>query len=92
MAAIPSIQTLLGNMKTHEASDLHLKAGMPPVYRVGGHLRILDLPKMSGDDIDACMTPIIPPKRRDYYEEFGDLDFAHELEDGRKNRPSTSRS
>ena len=86
MAAIPSIQTLLGNMKNHEASDLHLKAGMPPVYRVGGHLRVLDLPKMSGDDIEASLAPIIPPKRRDYYDEFGDLDFAHELEDGDRFR------
>ena len=87
-----SIQNLLSNMKVHEASDLHLKAGMPPTYRVGGHLRVLDLPVMSGDDIDACMTPIIPPKRREFYEEFGDLDFATELADGDRFRVNIFRA
>ena len=30
---------LLYNMRKTEASDLHIKVGMPPVYRIGGELR-----------------------------------------------------
>ena len=92
MSAPVPIQTLLGNMKSHDASDLHLKAGQPPVYRIGGHLRSLDLPKMSGEELEACIAPIIPPKRRDFYEEFGDLDFATELEDGDRFRVNIFRA
>ena len=64
MKQIPNAQQLLSAMKTHGASDLHIKAGTPPVYRVGGQLRSVNLPPMSGEQIDICLTPIIPPERR----------------------------
>ncbi len=85
-------QALLAAMKTHGASDLHLKAGMPPVYRVGGHLRSVALPAMSGEAIDECMTEIIPPQRRAFYEEHGDLDFAAHLPDGDRFRVNIFRA
>lgn len=87
-----SIKNLLANMKVHDASDLHLKAGLPPTYRVGGHLRVLDLPVMSGEEIEECIASIIPPKRREFYEEFGDLDFATELADGDRFRVNIFRA
>ncbi|MCB9853049.1 MAG: PilT/PilU family type 4a pilus ATPase [Phycisphaerales bacterium] len=86
MSEIPGAQQLLGAMQQHNASDLHLKAGNPPVYRIGGHLRPVHLPAMSGAQIDACLTPIIPGTRRGYYEEHGDLDFAYSLPDGDRFR------
>lgn len=86
MAAQLTIQQLLSAMKTHGASDLHLKAGLPPSYRVGGNLRTVNMPPMSGEDIDRVISPIIPPSRRDYYEKYGDLDFATELPDGDRFR------
>lgn len=79
-------QALLGAMTQHGASDLHLKAGHPPVYRVGGHLRAVQLPKMSGADIDTCLSAIIPAQRRGFYDEHGDLDFAYHLPGGDRFR------
>ena len=92
MIQAPNIQQLLAAMKTHGASDLHIKAGMPPVYRVGGHLRSVNLPAMTGEQIDACMTSIIPPERRAFYEEHGDLDFAATLPDGDRFRVNIFRA
>jgi twitching motility protein PilT len=80
------IEQLLAAMKTHGASDLHLKAGVAPTYRVGGILRTVNLPAMSGEEIDLCMTPIIPEGRRAEFDARGDLDFAAELPDGDRFR------
>ena len=65
MSETVNVEQLLAAMKTLGASDLHLKAGMPPVYRVGGHLRSASsMPPMTGAAIDRCISPIIPPGRR----------------------------
>ncbi len=79
-------QAMLTAMKVHSASDLHLKAGLPPIYRVGGHLRSVAMPPMSGEEIEECLTAVIPPQRRDFYEKYGDLDFACHLPDGDRFR------
>jgi len=87
-----NIQNLLSAMKNLGASDLHLKAGLPPAYRVGGQLRSVNMPPLSGDDIEACMTPIIPQQRRAIYDERGDLDFSTELADGERFRVNIFRA
>jgi twitching motility protein PilT len=79
-------------MKGHGASDLHLKAGMPPCYRIGGLLRPVNIPAMSGDEIDSCIGPIIPASRRAYYDEHGDLDFSADLPDGDRFRVNIFRA
>lgn len=92
MAEIPNAQQLLSAMKGHGASDLHLKAGSPPVFRVGGHLRSVNLPAMSGPQIAKCLEEIIPPQRRAFYEEHGDLDFSAKLPDGDRFRVNIFRA
>src|SRR5262245_56017420 len=87
-----NIQQVLASMKGLKASDLHLKAGLPPHFPVGGHLRALTLPAVSGDEIDALMSTIIPPTRRAFYDEHGDLDFATELPDGERFRVNIFRA
>ncbi len=92
MAVQHTIQQLLAAMKLHGASDLHLKAGLQPNYRVNGTLRAVNLPAMSGEEIEQCLSPIIPASRRSQYEEIGDLDFATELADGDRFRVNIFRS
>lgn len=92
MATIP-IQQLLAAMKTHGASDLHLKAGLPPTFRVGGHLRtVKNMAAMSGEEIEQIISPIIPEGRRSFYDQYGDLDFATELPDGDRFRVNIFRA
>ncbi|MCK6482605.1 MAG: PilT/PilU family type 4a pilus ATPase [Phycisphaerae bacterium] len=83
---VDSIFPLLENMKSHQASDLHLKAGLPPYYRVNGALRKIDADAVDGEGIFQMLLPIIPSRRRTEYEQRGDLDFAFQLPDGDRFR------
>lgn len=77
MAAKPTIKALLYNMRKTEASDLHLKVGMPPIYRIGGELRIPHgIAPLTPADTESLLTEIIPPQLRERYDCTGDLDFS----------------
>ncbi len=71
-----SIQRLLAGMKQHDASDLHIKVGLPPTYRVGGLLRAVDGPPVSTEEADHILDPLVPERLRSRFEASGDLDFA----------------
>src|SRR5438552_541179 len=84
---VGNIIPLLENMKAHGASDLHLKAGMAPYYRINGALRKLDADPLEGDAIHVLLAPIIPPRRQaEFDREVGDIDFAISLPDGDRFR------
>ena len=89
-----SIIPLLEAMKKLDASDLHLKTGIPPTYRVGGELRKTDIPTIPSDSriIEKLMEEIIPQKRMHFYEDRGSLDFAHMLPDGDRFRVNVLRA
>jgi twitching motility protein PilT len=92
MSGASSINKLLGVMKGLGASDLHLKAGMPPYYRVGGHLRSANMPAVSGKQIEELVSPIVPEGRLAFYEEFGDLDFSCDVVEGERFRVNIFRA
>ncbi len=72
-----TMRQLLYNMRKVDASDLHLKVGQPPVYRVAGELRVPQgLGPMSAEDTERLLSEIIPPKLRPRLDEKGDLDFS----------------
>ncbi len=83
-----SIEPLLHKMADLGASDLHLKTGVPPMYRIGGELRRTNLPviEVNSRQIERLMDPLIPPTRRHIWEEKGGLDFAHNLPSGDRFR------
>lgn len=77
MAAKVTMRQLLYNMRKVDASDLHLKVGMPPVYRVHGELRVPQgLGPMTAEDTDRLLTEIIPASLRAKFDQTGDLDFS----------------
>jgi twitching motility protein PilT len=95
MSEMPdSIIPLLENMQQIEASDLHLKTGVPPAYRVAGDLRKTKLPviEVNSRMIERLMEPIIPPTRKHIFEEKGGLDFAYNLPNGDRFRINIMRS
>jgi len=89
-----SIIPLLEAMKKLDASDLHLKTGVPPTYRIGGVLRKTDIPPIPPNShlIEQLMQDIIPKRRAHIYEERGSLDFAYMLPDGERFRINVMRA
>lgn len=81
-----TIQRLLANMGRIDASDLHIKVGIPPTYRVGGRLRPVDAEPLTEDDADHLLDPILSEHQRGRFERDGNLDFAWHLPDGDRFR------
>jgi len=59
------------------ASDLHLKVGYAPYYRVGGHLQKVRVPPLPDSQfVEGMLEGLVPAARRHEYDERGDLDFS----------------
>ncbi len=63
----------------NNASDLHLSAGMPPMIRVDGEMRRIDVPALEHKDVHALVYDIMNDKQRKNYEEFLETDFSFEV-------------
>jgi twitching motility protein PilT len=72
-----SIESLLETMAAAEASDLHLKSGSPPVIRVDGQLRPLDLDPCSSEDTKDYAASLMSDKQIRRFSETNELDFAY---------------
>jgi len=61
-----------------KASDIHIKAGLPPIYRINGNLRPLPKgPRLSGDAIAKMADGIMNDRQRMIFEETHELDMAY---------------
>jgi twitching motility protein PilT len=74
--ATVSIHRLLEAMGRLQASDLHVKVGVPPTYRVNGVLRPIQAEALTEEEADHILDPIVPSKMRERYEREGGIDFA----------------
>lgn len=63
-----------------DASDLHLKAGQPPAFRVKGDLKRAQEPALTSEQIEQMVFEILTTPQKQFYLEHGALDFAHDLE------------
>jgi len=61
------------------ASDLHLSAGLPPVIRVDGDMRRINMPDMDHKAVHDMLYDIMNDNQRRDYEESWDADFSFEL-------------
>ncbi|HBS26115.1 MAG TPA: twitching motility protein PilT [Gammaproteobacteria bacterium] len=61
------------------ASDLHLSAGLPPMIRVDGDVRKLNVPAMDHKQVHAMVYDIMNDRQRKGYEEFLEVDFSFEI-------------
>jgi twitching motility protein PilT len=89
---VVSIHKLLGAMKKLEASDLHLKVGIPPTYRINGLLRLINAEPLTEDLADHLLDPIVPAMLKERFEKTGNLDFATHLTDGERFRVNMFRA
>jgi twitching motility protein PilT len=87
VATVPlTIQRLLAAMKKLEASDLHIKVGIPPVYRIGGLLKPVQSEAITEDEADHLLDPLLSEVQKTRFEQTGNLDFASHIPDGDRFR------
>src|SRR5436305_6494238 len=70
------ITELLAFAVKNKASDLHLSAGLPPLIRVHGDIRRINLPPMEHEDVHAMVYDIMSDAQRKMYEENLECDFS----------------
>ena len=73
------ITELLGFSVKQGASDLHITAGMPPLIRVDGDIRRINVPEMDQKEVHSLIYEIMNDKQRKDYEEFLETDFSFEI-------------
>ena len=77
-----SLDDLLRQMPALNASDLHLRVGEPPVFRVHGRLeRLSQYPVLEPGDPEEIMLSIMDERRQTTYRQMWEMDMAYELED-----------
>jgi len=70
------ITELLAFAVKNKASDLHLSAGLPPMIRVHGDIRRINLPPMEHEDVHSMVYDIMSDAQRKMYEENLECDFS----------------
>lgn len=73
------IAQLLAFSVKNNASDLHLSAGLPPMIRVDGDVRRVNVDPMDHKQVHAMVYDIMNDKQRKDYEEFLETDFSFEI-------------
>ncbi len=73
------ISELLAFSVKNKASDLHLSAGLPPMIRVHGDVRRINLPAMDHKEVHGMIYDIMNDGQRKAYEEVLEVDFSFEI-------------
>ena len=73
------ITELLAFSAKQGASDLHLSAGLPPMIRVDGDVRRINLPPLEHQEVHSLIYEIMNDKQRKDFEEFLETDFSFEV-------------
>ena len=73
------IAELLAFSVKNNASDLHISAGLPPMIRVDGDIRRINVPALDHKTVHGLIYDIMNDKQRKDYEEFLETDFSFEI-------------
>ncbi|MEO0616267.1 MAG: type IV pilus twitching motility protein PilT [Pseudomonadota bacterium] len=73
------VAQLLSFTVKNGASDLHLSAGVPPMIRVDGDIKRVNMPALTHKEVNSMVYDIMNDKQRKDYEEFLETDFSFEI-------------
>jgi len=69
------------------ASDVHLKVGLPPIFRVKGELRtVANVPPLTKEAVEEFGKTMMNPRQRDIFDKTWDVDLAYATADGFRYR------
>lgn len=73
------IAELLAFAQKNKASDLHISAGLPPMIRVDGEMKRINLPTLDDETVLKMIFDIMNDQQRKSYEENLEVDFSFEI-------------
>ena len=73
------LDALLEQLVLQEGSDLHLRYGEPPLYRIAGSLTKTENPGLADKDLENLIFGIMNPEQRKVFEEQLEFDMAYEI-------------
>jgi twitching motility protein PilT len=73
----PEVNKLFRMVMKHQASDLHLKVGLPPMMRLRGDIRRMDMRPLTQQDMERLLLPHLNERQRHILEEEGGTDFSY---------------
>jgi twitching motility protein PilT len=75
------IEQLLRFSVKNNASDLHLSSGVPPIIRIDGDVKRVNMPSLTHKEVHSMVYDIMNDKQRKDFEEFFETDFSFEIPD-----------
>jgi twitching motility protein PilT len=73
----PEVNKLFRMVMKHEGSDLHLKVGLPPMMRLKGIIRQMQMDPLTQEDMERLIYPTLQHHHREILERTGGVDYAH---------------
>src|ERR1700746_2962771 len=73
----PACNQLFRMVMKHEASDLHLKVGQPPMMRLRGDIRRMEMRPLTQEDMERLLLTGLQPKHRKILDDEGGVDFSY---------------
>ncbi len=77
---LAKIDVLLDVMVQHDASDLHISAGIPPMLRIDGELQRTKYHDLSPKEVEILLLELMDDEQLKLLKEKMDIDFAYEIE------------
>lgn len=79
------VNRIIAKAQQMEASDVHLSVGLPIMFRIHG--RLADVSTQFPDcDVQEAIVELLDKRQKQLFLDGADLDFAHALEDGARQR------
>lgn len=73
----PDVDKLFRMVMKYEGSDLHLKVGLPPMMRLRGVIRRMEMRPLTQDDMERLFFPVMKEHYKKILADTGGSDFAH---------------
>ena len=86
-----AIDSLLNAAVRNGVSDIHITVGLPPVFRMDGHMRAVQTKVLTADDTNSLMKSITPERCQQELAERGGTDFGFAFNDAARFRVSVFR-
>src|SRR5438067_5788683 len=77
----PEVNKLFRMVMKHQASDLHLKVGLPPMMRLRGVITKMNAPPLTQEHMEKLLRPTLTERLLRIFEDTGGADYAYVIGD-----------